>query len=166
MFQKKDNLCVRLLFLILVLYVVCPSKLLAVDTSVRIEMERAIREEVRVAVTQFELGKNSNDSEGLGLEARKVLEADLRLSELFIKITPAIYESLERGERGKKEVDLWAWHQIGVQWLIKTEYSVMPDGKLSFVFRLYDTRSGHHTIAHRRPDPNTSAHSRHPGNCA
>jgi TolB protein len=45
----------------------------------------------------------------------------------------------ERKERGKKEVDLWAWHQMGAQWLIKTEYSTMPGGKLSFVFRLYDT---------------------------
>ena len=118
---------------------VWPSGPLAADSSVRLEMERATREEVKVAVTEFELGKNSTDPEGLGREARKILETDLRLSELFIKIMPTIYESLERRERGKKEVDLWAWHQTGAQWLIKTEYSVMSGGKLSFVFRLYDT---------------------------
>ena len=139
MFQQKNSIRVQLLFLTLVLYLVWPSELLAADPSIRIEMERATSEEVRVAVTQFELGKNSSDSEGLGLEAHKILEADLLLSKLFVKITPKVFESLERKERGSKKVDLWAWHQVGVQWLIKTEYSVMPGGKLSFVFRLYDT---------------------------
>ena len=129
----------QLLFLTLVLYIVWPSELLATDPSIRIEMERATSEKVRVAITQFELGKNSSDSKGLGLEARKILEADLEFSELFMKITPEVFESLERKEMGSKKVDLWAWHQMGAQWLIKTEYSVMPGGKLSFVFRLYDT---------------------------
>ena len=139
MFLKKNNIRTKLLFLALALCVVLPSQSYGSDTSVRIEMERTTREEVRVAVTQFELGKNSSDSEGLGLEAHKILEADLLLSELFVKITPKVFESLERKERGNKKVDLWAWHQVGVQWLIKTEYSVLPKGKLSFVFRLYDT---------------------------
>ena len=129
----------ELLFLTIALYVVWPSELLAANPNVRIEMERATREEVRVAVTKFVLGKNSSDPEGLGLEARKILETDIRLSGLFVKIAPTIYESLEQKEGGEKKVDLWAWHQMGVQWLIKTEYSVMPRGKLSFVFRLYDT---------------------------
>ena len=131
MFQKKSNIRVNLLSLTLVLYLVFASEALAADSNIRIEMERATREEVRVAVTQFVLGKNSSDPEGLGLEARKILETDLRLSELFIKVTPEIYESLEQKERGKKEVDFWAWHQIGAQWLIKTEYSIF--GRYKFV---------------------------------
>ena len=149
MFQKKNNIRVELLFLTLVLYVVLPSELLATDPNVSIEMERATHEKVRVAVTQFALGKNSSDPEGLGLEARKVLETDLRLSELFVKITPAVYEQLELSERGRKKVDLWAWHQMGVQWLIKTEYSVIGGGKLSFVFRLYDTVSERFVLGKR-----------------
>ena len=139
MFQKKNNFIERLLFLALAVYIVWPCPLLAADPNVRIEMERTTRDEVKVAVTQFVQGKNSIDSEGIGLEAQKSLEADLRLSELFVKVSPATYESLEKKERGKKKVDLWAWHQVGAQWLIKKEYSVMSDGKLSFVFRLYDT---------------------------
>ena len=105
MFQKKNNIRVNLLSLTLVLYLVFASEALAADSNIRIEMERATREEVRVAVTQFVLGKNSSDPEGLGLEARKILEADLGLSELFVKIPPAVYEGLEQEESGKKEVD-------------------------------------------------------------
>jgi len=48
---------------------------------------------------------------------------------------------LEQKEKGKRAVDLWAWHQVGAQWLIKTEYSVISGDKLSLVFRLYDTVS-------------------------
>ena len=141
MFLKKSNARLQLLFLIIVSYVIWPFELLAADPGVRIEMERATRKEVRVAVTQFVLGKDSADPRGLGLEAREILENDLRLSEMFVQIAPKIYESLEQEERGKRAMDLWAWHQMGVQWLIKTEYSVMPGEKLSLVFRLYDTVS-------------------------
>lgn len=139
MFLKKNNIRYLWSFLVLVIYVMGPSELLAADPNVRIEMERSTREEVKVAVTQFVLGKNSRDPQGLGQEARKILENDLRLSELFVKVSPVIYEDLERRERANKKVDLWAWHQVGAQWLIKTEYRVIPGGKLSFVFRLYDT---------------------------
>ena len=141
MFLKKSNVRLPLLFLIAVSYAIWPSELLAADPGIRIEMERATRKEVRVAVTQFVLGKDSADPRGLGLEAREILENDLRLSEMFVQIAPEIYESLEQEERGKGAVDLWVWHQMGVQWLIKTEYSVMPGEKLSLVFRLYDTVS-------------------------
>ena len=119
----------------------CPFELLAIDSSVRIEMERTTRKEVRVALTQFVKGEGVADPEGLGLEARKVLANDLRLSEMFVQIEPEMYESLEQQEKGKRSVDLWAWHQMGAQWLIKTEYSIIPGGKLSLVFRLYDTVS-------------------------
>jgi hypothetical protein len=102
----------------------CPLELLAVDSNVRIEMEQATRKEVSVAVTQFVLGKGIGDPQGLGMEARKILENDLRLTEMFVQLEPKVYEKLEQKEKGKRAVDLWAWHQVGAQWLIKTEYSV------------------------------------------
>ncbi|HAX45590.1 MAG TPA: hypothetical protein DCX78_02030, partial [Nitrospina sp.] len=105
MSQNKINVSLQLLFLILVSCAVWPSPLLAKDSNVRIEMERSTREEVKVAVTQFVLEENSRDPIGLGQEARKILENDLRLSGLFVKVSPAIYKDLERGERGQKEVD-------------------------------------------------------------
>ena len=119
----------------------CPFELLADDSNISIEMERTTRKEVRVVVTRFAQGADSYDPAGLGIESRKILENDLRLSEMFTQIEPEVYESLERKEMGKRAVDLWAWHQTGAQWLIKTEYSVLPGEKLSLVFRLYDTVS-------------------------
>ena len=141
MFPKKSKVLRQLFFLVMVSYLMCPFELLAIDSSVRIEMERTTRKEVRVALTQFVKGEGAADPEGLGMEARKVLTNDLRLSEMFVQIEPEVYESLEQQEKGKRSVDLWAWHQMGAQWLIKTEYSIIPGGKLSLVFRLYDTVS-------------------------
>ena len=141
MFPKKSKVLRQLFFLVMVSSLMCPFELLAIDSSVRIEMERTTRKEVRVALTQFVKGEGAADPEGLGMEARKVLANDLRLSEMFVQIEPEVYESLEQQEKGKRSVDLWAWHQMGAQWLIKTEYSIIPGGKLSLVFRLYDTVS-------------------------
>ena len=141
MFPKKTKVLRQLFFLVMVSCLMCPFELLAIDSSVRIEMERTTRKEVRVALTQFVKGEGAADPEGLGMEARRVLENDLRLSEMFVQIEPEVYESLEQQEKGKRSVDLWAWHQMGAQWLIKTEYSILPGGTLSLVFRLYDTVS-------------------------
>jgi len=66
----------------------CPLELLAVDSNVRIEMERATHEEVRVALTQFVRGEGVGDPRGLGMEARKILENDLRLTEMFVQLNP------------------------------------------------------------------------------
>ncbi len=139
MFPKKNKNLRPLFFLIVVLCLVYPIELLAVDSSVRIEMERATSKEVRIALTQFVLGEGIGDPKGLGMEARKVLENDLRLTEMFVQLEPEVYINLEQKEKGTRVVDLWAWHQMGAQWLIKTEYSIIPGGKLSLVFRLYDT---------------------------
>ena len=139
MFPKKNKILRPLFFLIVVLCLFYPLELLAVDSNVRIEMERATSKEVKIALTQFVLGEGIGDPKGLGMEARKVLENDLRLTEMFVQLKPEVYISLEQKEKGTRKVDLWAWHQLGAQWLIKTEYSVLPEGKLSLVFRLYDT---------------------------
>ena len=109
---------------------VCPLELLAVDSNVRIEMERATYKEVRVAIDPVcAREKGIGDPKGLGMEARKILENDLRLTEMFVQLESEVYENLEQKEKGKRAVDLWAWHQVGAQWLIKTEYSVVPGGK-------------------------------------
>ena len=139
MFPKKNKILRPLFFLIVVLCLFYPIELLAVDSNVRIEMERATSKEVKIALTQFVLGEGVDDPKGLGVEARKVLENDLRLAEMFVQVKPDVYVNLEQKEKGTRTVDLWAWHQVGAQWLIKTEYSVIPGGKLSLVFRLYDT---------------------------
>ena len=139
MFPKKNKILRPLFFLIVVLCIVYPIELLAVDSNVRIEMERATSKEVKIALTQFVLGEGIGDPKGLGMEARKVLKNDLRLTEMFVQLKPDVYINLEQKEKGSRVVDLWAWHQLGAQWLIKTEYSVLPGGKLSLVFRLYDT---------------------------
>ncbi|MBT5257284.1 MAG: hypothetical protein HOL75_00050, partial [Nitrospina sp.] len=139
MFPKKNKILRSLFFLIVVLCLCYPIELLAVDSNVRIEMERATSKEVKIALTQFVLGEGIGDPKGLGMEARKVLENDLRLTEMFVQLKPDVYINLEQKEKGSRAVDLWAWHQVGAQWLIKTEYSVLPGGKLSLVFRLYDT---------------------------
>ncbi len=141
MFLKMNSFLLRFLFLAIVLYLIWPISFVAADPGVRIEMKRTTHKNVRVAVTQFTLIKGSTGSKKLELEAYKILENDLRLSEIFLQIAPNIYKNLEQKEIGKKEVDLWAWHQLGAQWLIKTEYSIMPNGKLSLTFRLLDTVS-------------------------
>ena len=71
MFLKKSKVPRQLFFLVMVSCLMCPLELLAVDSSVRIEMERATHKEVSVAVTQFVLGKGIGDPKGLGMEARK-----------------------------------------------------------------------------------------------
>jgi TolB protein len=140
MFQNKIKACLQFLFLALVGAVHNPSDLLAVDPSVRIELERTTHQKVKVALTQFVLDKKSRDPEGLGEDARKILENDLRLSELFMTVAPSVYEDLEQKDRESGEVDFWAWHQVGVQWLIKTDYRVTRE-RLKLTFRLYDTVS-------------------------
>ena len=67
-----------LFFLVMFSFLVCPFELLAIDSSVRIEMERATHKEVRVALTQFVRGEGVGDPRGLGMEARKILQNDLQ----------------------------------------------------------------------------------------
>ena len=99
MFLKKSKVHRQLFFLVMVSCLMCPLELLAVDSNVRIEMEQATRKEVSVAVTQFVLGKGIGDPKGLGMEARKILENDLRLTEMFVQLEPKVYENLEQKEK-------------------------------------------------------------------
>ena len=92
MFLKKIKATRQLVFLIVVSCMMFPVELLALDSSVRIEMERSTRKEVKIALTQFVLGEGAVDSEELGVEARKILGNDLRLSEMFVQIESEVYE--------------------------------------------------------------------------
>jgi len=112
MFLRKIKVPRQLFFLIMVSCLMCPLELLAVDSNVRIEMERTTRKEVRVAVTKFVLGEGIGDPQGLGMEARKILENDLRLTEMFVQLEPEVYENLEQKEKGKRAVD----YGPGIRW--------------------------------------------------
>ena len=96
MSPKKIKATRQLVFLIVVSCVMFSVDLLALDSSVSIEMERSTRKEVKIALTQFVLGEGAVDSEEFGVKARKVLENDLRLSEMFVQIKPEIFEKLEQ----------------------------------------------------------------------
>ena len=93
----------RFLFLSIVLYSIWPISFVAADPGVRIEMKRTTHKNVRVAVTQFTLIKGSASSKKLELEAYKILENDLRMSEIFLQIEPDVYKDLEEKEMGGKE---------------------------------------------------------------
>jgi TolB protein len=67
------------------------------------------------------------------------MEKDLRLSELFSLLRKPVFEELEKMESSGSEVDYRSWKQVGAQWVIKTEYRMMPKGRGQvFIFRLYD----------------------------
>jgi len=64
----------------------------------------------------------------------------LILSEWFSPLQKPVFEELEKMERSTSKVDYRSWRQVGAQWLIKTEYGVLKNGKGQvFTFRLYDT---------------------------
>ena len=66
MFLQKIKVPKQLFFLTVVSCLTCPLELLAVDSNVRIEMERATHKEVRVALTQFVRGEGIGDPKGWG----------------------------------------------------------------------------------------------------
>ena len=61
------------------------------------------------------------------------------LSEWFSPLQEPVFEELEKIEQSSSKVDYRSWRQVGTQWIIKTEYSVVANGKgQSLTFRLYD----------------------------
>jgi len=109
------------------------------DSQVRLDLEKETRKKVTLAITDFVFKGGGSDIRGMGKEAKDILEKDLRLSELFSPLSKAVFEELERMERSASEVDYRSWRQVGAQWIIKTEYKLMPKGRgLAFTFRLYD----------------------------
>jgi len=140
----------KLMGLILISVLAIPALCLAAGSNVRIELERETREKVKIAVTPFVLEANYEDASGLGGESRKILENDLSLSELFDVVPDRVYSTLLSSEAGKTTVDYVGWGQVGVQWLLKTEYKVNPlDKSFNVTFRIYETATEKFLIGKR-----------------
>ncbi len=140
----------KIICLILLSVLALPALSLAAGSNVRIELERETREKVKIAITPFALEQNYEDPGGLGEQSRKILENDLKLSELFDVVPASTYNNLLAGERGKTTVDYAGWGQIGVQWLLKTEYKVNPlDKSFNVTFRIYETATEKFLIGKR-----------------
>ena len=102
-------------------------------------MEKATQKKVSLAITDFVLKGGVSDARGMGKEARSIMEKDFRLSELFSLLGKPVFEELEKMESSGSEVDYRSWKQVGAQWVIKTEYRMLPKGRGQvFIFRLYD----------------------------
>ena len=109
------------------------------ESRIRIDLERKTQKKVALAITDFVLKDSAADFIGIGKEAKKILEKDLMLSEWFSSLQKPVFEELEKMERSTSKVDYRSWRQVGAQWLIKTEYAVLKDGKgQTLTFRLYD----------------------------
>jgi TolB protein len=125
--------------LILMVLVLLQARAGFAEPRVRIDLERETQKKVSIAITDFVLKGSTTDLIGIGKEAKKILERDLKLSEWFSPLQKQIFGELEEMERSTSELDYRSWRQMGAQWLIKTEYSVLGNGKgQSFTFRLYD----------------------------
>ena len=103
-YLKKINTRCRFSAAVILWFGICQGAF-AAQPNVRLEMEQETRQEVAIAVPEFVLKKNTRDRSGLHREARQILQNDLRLSELFILVSPIVYEELEKMERGKEKVD-------------------------------------------------------------
>jgi S1-C subfamily serine protease len=109
------------------------------EHRVRIDLERQTQKKVTVAITDFVLKDSGADMMGVGKEAKKILLNDLMLSEWFTPLQKTKFEELEKMEATTSTVDYRSWRQVGAQWLIKAEYSMVAGGKVqAFTFRLYD----------------------------
>ncbi len=143
MFQKTSK-SKFYLFLILTVLVLLQTRTGSAEPRVRIDLERETQKKVGVAITDFVVKGPGADVLGLGKEAKEILKNDLVLSEWFSPLQEQVFEELEKEELKKMEnssfkADYRSWHQAGAQWLIKTEYRVLPKGNgHEFAFRLYD----------------------------
>jgi TolB protein len=110
------------------------------EPKIRIELEKETRKKVNIALPEFGLDAKYEDPEGLGREARSILENDLKLSEHFILIDQDVYKDMALLEQNRKTVDYAGWNEMGTQWLLKTKYKINPlDKSFNVTFRLYDT---------------------------
>ena len=107
--------------------------------GLRLDVEKETQKKVALAITDFVFKGDGSDIQGIGKEAKGILRKDLVLSELFSPLQKPVYEELERMERSVSEVDYRSWRQVGAQWVIKTEYGILPNGRGQIlIFRLYD----------------------------
>ncbi len=128
------------LILALVIWLqVFPAVVLA-EPKIRIDLQRETRKKVNIAIPEFGLAEKYEDPEGLGEEARDILQNDLQLSEHFTLIDKDVYKDMALLEQNQKTVDYAGWSEMGTQWLLKTQYKINPrDQSFNVTFRLYDT---------------------------
>ena len=110
----------------------------------------------KLALPKFVLDGTNQDSEGLGDKARKILKDEIRSTGIF-----AIIEGTTNKDLGQKnlaikspeietfDINLQALRQVGVKWLVKTNYEVNKEGFLNFTFRLYDIGNNRFFIGKR-----------------
>ena len=123
--------------LILSVLVVFQIHTVSADPKVRIDLERSTKKKVALAIADFVV--KGVDIMGNAKEAKKILKKDLILSEWFSPLQEPVFEELEKIERPNFNVDYHSWRQVGAQWLIKTEYTDVSNGKGQVLtFRLYD----------------------------
>jgi len=107
--------------------------------GMRLDVKKETQKKVALAITDFVFKGNESDIQEIGKEAKGILKKDLILSELFSPLAKPVYEELEIMERYSPNVDYSNWRQLGAQWIIKTEYKILPKGRGQvFIFRLYD----------------------------
>ena len=136
MFQKTSKSGFYLL-LVLMVFVLLQARAGSADPPVRIGLELATQKKVTLAIADFVV--KGVDVMGIAKEAKKILKKDLMLSEWFSPLQEPVFEELEKMEHSNSKVDYRSWRQVGAQWIIKTEYSVVANGKgQSLTFRLYD----------------------------
>ncbi len=123
--------------IVLMVFVLFQARAGSADPQVRIDLELATQKKVTLAIADFVV--KGVDVMGIAKEAKKILKKDLMLSEWFSPLQEPVFEELEKMERSSSTVDYRSWRQVGAQWLIKTEYSVVANGKGQVLtFRLYD----------------------------
>jgi len=109
------------------------------QNSMRLDVQKETYKKVVLAIPDFVFKGDVSDIQGIGKEAKAILKKDLVLSELFSLLSKPVYEELERMERSSSKVDYSSWRQVGAQWIIKTEYGMLPKGRGQILtFRLYD----------------------------
>jgi len=136
MFQKTSKFGFYLP-LVLMVFVLLQARAGSADPPVRIGLELATQKKVTLAIADFVV--KGVDIMGIAKEAKKILKRDLMLSEWFSPLEEPVFEELEKMEHSSSKVDYRSWRQVGAQWIIKTEYSVVANGKgQSLTFRLYD----------------------------
>lgn len=136
MFLKisKSGFYLPLVLMVLLLLPVRPG---SADPQVRLDLELETRKKVDLAIADFVV--KGEDAMGIAKEAKKILKKDLMLSEWFSPLQEAVFEELGKMERSSSKVDYRSWYQVGAQWLIKTEYKAVANGKGQVLtFRLYD----------------------------
>jgi TolB protein len=142
--------------LIYVFLVFCISlfenQALALSSNVEYELEllKKTQEKVDIAIPKFSQIGETDGGSSIGNMARSILIEDLIFSELFREVSPLRFKSIEELQRDPTEVEHTLWKNIGVQWVIKSQYQWEPDtGFATLIFRLFDVANNKFIIGKR-----------------